>query len=590
MNQIKKRYQMVPLFTFIAIFILYAGSLSNHTDQDISIVDYESSKFILIQEFERPPSNAEKGTTRNNGAPQLFWTLEENYETNGVHPINGISTDDYIFKISYTDTDNDDPRAGGNFIYLVLNGVNHSLTCVDENFVDGSIFQTTINGLNPMDHEYYFLCFDGNYTVRFPSENASLPVINSRPELIIPYLNPSGGNIYSGSVFPNFANATDPITFQVIYLDIDNHPPSSGLGSRGVVLDNVYHKMNPQEGQGFYYDGIYSNGEMFEISFQVNVGDDHSHYFEFTDSMGATNYSTPIQGPVIVEGFPDLRIGRDYERRPLITGQPNSDNHTEWWNITISATIENPSEHSVNQPFLVKFDIYYADIISGEFSLVQAEEVTIAHLYHTQRNKINISFSALSVGIYKTTVTADSGFEITEIVDNNDTHTNNIASVQFQVGPDLVLENEKINPPSAFSGESVIMSATIFNNGRTTAYFDNSHPLIVEFTINNETFMDVISEPLEPGEHIISDMDYTYFSEGELILTVRVDRDNNVEEAGDLGSFNNNNVGFKKITFIEKRYDFKTPSFAPNLIWISLTMTLATIMKTLFSKKQKQDH
>jgi len=175
-------------------------------------------------------------------------------------------------------------------------------------------------------------------------------------------------------------------------------------------------------------------------------------------------------------------------------------------------------------------------------------------------------------------------------VDNNDTHTNNIASVQFQVGPDLVLENEKINPPSAFSGESVIMSATIFNNGRTTAYFDNSHPLIVEFTINNETFMDVISEPLEPGEHIISDMDYTYFSEGELILTVRVDRDNNVEEAGDLGSFNNNNVGFKKITFIEKRYDFKTPSFAPNLIWISLTMTLATIMKTLFSKKQKQDH
>ena len=384
-----------------------------------------------------PENGAFKGPTVNRPSC-LFWTHEENYENNGVFPSSGVSTDDFQFRISYTDEDNDDPRDLPGYIKLVLDGVSYSMGTVDELFSDGSIFTFNLSGLAPGEHEYHFECFDGHYGIRFPnSGKLSLPVINTRPELIVPRLPTLGGNTLSGTVFPGIANVTDKFTFQIIYLDIDNHPPSTRTGSRGVYIDNVFYNMAPQEGIGIYYDGNYANGEIFEVNLLLPLGDSHSYYFEFTDELLATNYTDLFEGPVVVEGFPDLRIARENEK-PLISGRPSSTDHSDWYDILISAVIENPSDFSVNEPFYVSFEIFHADRRTGVFDSQGIFSERVSHLYDHSRMTVYLdSFSPMEMGNYRVVVTVDDKDEIREIMDNNDAKTNNVGDPQlFFLTPD----------------------------------------------------------------------------------------------------------------------------------------------------------
>jgi len=517
-----------------------------------------------------------------NSPSNLFWTHEENYENNGVYPSSGVSTDDFRFRISYTDEDNDDPRYFPGYIRLVLDGVSYSMETVDELFSDSSIFSYNLSGLAPGEHEYHFESYDGHYGVRFPdSGKFSLPVINTRPELRIPRLPSLGGNTLAGTLIPDIANVTDKFTFQIIYLDIDNHPPSSQPGSRGIYIDNVFYKMVPQEGIGIYYDGNYANGELFEVKLLLPLGDSHSYYFEFTDELIATNYTDLFEGPVVVEGFPDLRIVKENDM-PLISGGPVSIDYADWYNISISAVIENPSDYSVNEPFFVSFEIFHADRHTGVFDSQGIYLKRVPHLYdHTQKTVYLDSFSPLEMGNYKVVVTVDDQDLIREIMDNSDVKTNNVGTGFFTIGPDIQVRSRNIFPSSGYVKTAYTLTAKIFNVGQTTAFFSSDSPLEIRFTTtaDNLTYLYLIKEPILPGAYAIAKVEQiTWLSDGQSKITVKADEIQDLDEVADFGTFDNNNWAEKHVTIINRISRIDAPSFSPSLLSVLMALVLLSVL------------
>lgn len=573
------RMNCFTALVFLLIFILFSQAVivSETVDADFwvtSSTGFEPSSSIMV----KAGQGVIEGKRGNNSSPSLYWTMESNYMSGGVHPSTGVSTDTFVFRVSYLDADNDDPRLSPGFIFMVLNGENHTMETVDEFYSDGSIFETTITGLVPAEYSYYFICSDGDATIRFPQANASLPVINTRPSLLVPFATSHSDIPFEGTVHPTLANATDIITFQIIYLDIDGHSPSSDRSSRGVYIDNVYHSMAPQEGVGDYYDGDYTNGEMFELETPIHSGHDHSYYFEFTDSMEATNHTATFYGPVIVEGFPDIRISRDELGQPSMVGTPVSTAPGDWRNINVSAVIENPSEYSVNSPFHVSFETSLANRETGEYGVVDVQTVIVGHLYSLQEVTVNISFMAPVMGKYLTTVIVDSGQDIMEMVDNNDTLTNNMATVHFVVGPDLDMGTGAIQPSSMFVGQNGVITARIFNGGQTLAIFGPDDMLVVEFTVGAQTYMDIMECSIPPGQFVVASTEFNHFSSEEFVINVRVDPDNVLEEVSDYDTFDNNNAGVKMLSVIERSADYYTPSFSPNV----LAMLFSQMILVLF--------
>jgi len=573
----------LPFFIALLLFLVNLFNmtlLSTEEHGEIAVPTMADRGGMAV---ESDPSNqylASHFTRQGGNPPVLFWTLEDQYENNGVSPRSGVFSDDFVFRVMYTDDDNDYPREeDGGFIQLILDGDPWpaSMTTVDEHFRDGSIFTVTVHGLTVGMHQYYFNCSDGSHTVRFPDSPMGLPVINSAPTLVSPFLPSTGGNPRGGTVFPLIANTTDEFTFQIIYTDEENHPPSTDKGSKGVHIDGVFYEMLPQEGVGDYYDGNYSNGEIFELVTSLPRGDSHSYYFEFTDELGAVNYSSYYEGPEVLKGFPDLRIA-SFEGKHLITGTPVSSSFSELYNIAVTAEIENPSEFSVNKPFWVDFDIYHADRVTGDYSRVSSKFVSVDHLYGGTRKVVSTSFIAPAMGNYKVVATVDGGSDIIEIVDNNDTRTNNRGTGFFTVGPDLVISSKNIYPSSGFTGETVFVTAKIFNIGKTTAPFGSGPgdpTLEVKFNISGETYVDYINEPIFPGGFVLAKAEgFSSQDPEEFVISVRIDEEDEVEEAADFGTFDNNNYNYKKLTIIRKISETAAPSFAPPLLAVLVLLFL----------------
>ncbi len=95
-----------------------------------------------------------------NNPPRLDWVTEACL-TNGVKPVKGLETGDFLFKVKYTDPDNECPISPSD-IQVVVDGTSYDLDQNDAAACDeGRTYYTTLQLSTAGDFAYYFYAMDG---------------------------------------------------------------------------------------------------------------------------------------------------------------------------------------------------------------------------------------------------------------------------------------------------------------------------------------------------------------------------------------------------------------------------------------------
>jgi len=501
------------------------------------------------------------------GGPRLVWTGEDGYHTDGLEPDLGLTTDTYEFRVMYYDDQSGDPLddLAGNYIHLVLGDDDiYEMTSVDNEYSDGSIFNISIDGLDPGQYHYHFEVKVRDTTYRLPaSGNMTAPYVNTNPTL--------KGSYHETTVSPEMGNTTDLFSFQIVYTDADGHPPDAGAFSRGVYIDNVFHEMESVPGSGKYGNGDFSDGELYIFVTKLEKGD-HRYYFQFTDELGGTATSELYLGPTVITGFPDLMVKMD-GAVPDIRWDLLSTDPKDWDAVTISAAIENDGGSDIprNESFLVDIEIYYIDPLNGNAVLEESWVFAESGLAVGKEHLITTEYTPSSVGVYEVWLMVDRDDDIRELVEfqGNLSPSNNFAKVRFKVGPDLSISSSDIMPISAFNKNEVISSVTIHNTGPTDAVLGED--LTVVFKLGEIENNGIIPKNTKIGAgktykvradfHISTD-------KTEVNISVSVDPSRVLMEAIHQDSVYDNNNAVSIIKVVKRQNRIVTPSFHPSLLLV----------------------
>ncbi|MDD3626185.1 MAG: FG-GAP-like repeat-containing protein [bacterium] len=104
-----------------------------------------------------------------NQVPVLSWTGEANYVSDGINPETGDETTNFIYRVKYTDADNNAPLAGYPKVHILKGGIEVSgspftMTAVnagDTVYTDGKLYTYTKTFSNGgTDYTYYFEAYD----------------------------------------------------------------------------------------------------------------------------------------------------------------------------------------------------------------------------------------------------------------------------------------------------------------------------------------------------------------------------------------------------------------------------------------------
>lgn len=101
--------------------------------------------------------------------PALTWTGETGYTTAGVAPNSGATSEQYIYKIKYSDGDNDAPAANYPKVHILKNGAEiagspfamSGASAGDTIYSDGKIYTYSATLAAGSDYTYYFEATDG---------------------------------------------------------------------------------------------------------------------------------------------------------------------------------------------------------------------------------------------------------------------------------------------------------------------------------------------------------------------------------------------------------------------------------------------
>ena len=138
--------------------------------------------------------SAETSFSLDNSSPTLSWTNEDGYKQGGLN-INKDNLKEYIFRVKYTDVDNDAPKTGYPKLHLKLNNTEvagspftmQEVDTLNTNFIDGKIYSYTIANLVGADnYSYYFEAsdiYDGSALGIACTQTSQLAIMTKPPEL-----------------------------------------------------------------------------------------------------------------------------------------------------------------------------------------------------------------------------------------------------------------------------------------------------------------------------------------------------------------------------------------------------------------------
>jgi len=151
-----------------ALDIFSGSKLDQHTDhvkgrKNLWYVGYAALMMYHYVE------NQEVVTVEEEHEPVLSWTGEENYQEDGIDPEFGNSETNFIYRVKYTDQDNDAPAQGFPKVHILKGGSEISgspfnlseVNAGDIDYTDGKIYSYTETGLDDgADYTYYFEAYD----------------------------------------------------------------------------------------------------------------------------------------------------------------------------------------------------------------------------------------------------------------------------------------------------------------------------------------------------------------------------------------------------------------------------------------------
>lgn len=254
-----------------------------------------------------------------NAPPILDWTGEPGYVTDGLEPETGLRDEQFEWRITYTDLDDDAPAISQPRLRVFRDGLpipgspfamgEHDPA--DTTFADGKVYRQTVRvSVCEGNFTYEFTARDGLGGVAVPI-NGSGPVVGCPdlpPALFLPQVTPPIG--VSGTAFLFTIAYADPENRSAVYVEATlalngSDLPTFSLSHSGWIgTPGDY-------AQGAWYDGI---------AILSLVGTDYTHRFRTSDG-NTTVDAGPFLGPQVLSQPPDTLLASGGDLAPLVTDE-----------------------------------------------------------------------------------------------------------------------------------------------------------------------------------------------------------------------------------------------------------------------------
>ncbi len=288
------------------IFVMFLFMERICSQINIGVISAVRSKVRQLKE--KKDKDVEKPQIINN-PPTLSWTGETSYTTDGLHPEEGDTSTTFVYRIKYTDTDNDPPAEGYPKVHIKKAGVEierspFTMTFYSGEYKTGVIYTYSTKLSSGTDYTYYFEAIDSKGASAKPTEEIDAPdvsyAVNFAPRLVWT----EEQNYESDGLHPETGDTRTIFVYRIRYIHEDNDPPMSGyprvhIKKGGVEIFGSPFTMN-------YVSGTdYKTGVIYEYYRALSEGTDYTYYFDAQDSKDAYVATSEINAPSVsyVEPF-----------------------------------------------------------------------------------------------------------------------------------------------------------------------------------------------------------------------------------------------------------------------------------------------
>jgi hypothetical protein len=168
--------------TLDGAWAVHAADVDGDLDVDVLGAGYHGHAIVWWEQGEPVP----------NAPPELSWPGTENYVADGLHPESGEVSDDYVYRIRYSDPEGDAPdhvqvhiKKGG----IDITGSPFLMACENGGYVAGVICSYTQVGLElGGDYTYFFEAQDADGNTATPTEELDAPDVIVKYRVYLPVL------------------------------------------------------------------------------------------------------------------------------------------------------------------------------------------------------------------------------------------------------------------------------------------------------------------------------------------------------------------------------------------------------------------
>ena len=254
-------------------------------------------------------------------SPMLNWTGGLGYETVGVAPTSGTAMTSFVFKIKYTDADNDLPAAGYPKLWVdmdhdgIFNGTNDkSYIMTGENasvnVKVGKVYTVSQNFSLKGDYKFTFEAVStraNEAAFGLGTLTGTFTVARGNTAPVLAWV--GTGNFKDRGVDPVTGKPGDKFNFQVAYTDADNDPPATGYPKVYIDLngDGVFDPATEAFAMApLVADSNYKN-KVYQYAAVVFPNEGAFKYkFAAQDSLGAKSNELAGTGPTVAKPIINL--------------------------------------------------------------------------------------------------------------------------------------------------------------------------------------------------------------------------------------------------------------------------------------------